>query len=219
MQYQPSEKALTTFVAGARGTGKTAYVVQEIKRQKPTRLMLWDFKHDESLSGLGRDVHNLGDLAKLAGSVSFKARYLVDHSSDIDRQFFWFCKVAWEAGCLLMFVDELPEVSKPGRPPAEWRKCINVGREYRGQDGQRKWLSIIAAAQRPAECDKSIISNADIIHTGRLSFLDDAKYMAKTLGCKPQDLLNLPDLHWLEKKAAEQEYQRGILRFSNRKKA
>lgn len=212
-------KALITFAAGARGTGKTAFVVQEIKRQRAKRLMLWDFKHDRRLMGVGCDVRTLPELARMAGAATFKARYLVDHGQDIDRQFHWFCRIAWEAGCLLMFVDELPEVSKPGRAPPEWRKCVNVGREYRGADGKEKWLSIMAAAQRPAECDKSVISNADVIHTGRLSFLDDAKYMAKTLGCKPEDLLNLPDLHWVEKKASERVHQTGILRFSTQKKA
>lgn len=219
MPYQPSAvKPLVEFVAGARGTGKTAYVVQKINRVKPKRLMVWDYKHDRSLEGIGANVHDLATLAKSANERAFKLRYLVDHGQDIDRQFHWFCTIAWEAGCLLMFVDELPEVSRPGRPPPVWKKCINVGRDYSTEDGARKWLSIMAAAQRPAECDKSIISNADIIHSGRLTFLEDAKQMAKTIGCKPQDLMTLPDLHWIEKQASGQGPERGILQFRNTKK-
>lgn len=207
-------KALVLFACGARGTGKTAWVKQQIQRAKPARLLIWDFKHDESLDGMGTDVRNISALIAAARSPRFALRYMVDYGRDVDAQFDLFCKLAWQVGNLLMFVDELPEVSKPGHPPPEWRKCINVGRSYKGADGKPRALSIIAAAQRPAECDKSIISNADLIHTGRLNNLDDARQMAKTLGCDFRALMNLPDLHWVEKEASKVVFSQGILKFS-----
>lgn len=213
----PSSKPLTIAVFGARGTGKTAHTLQLIRAAKPARLIVWDFKHDPSLEGLGRPFHSLPEFINSLRAPTFASRYLVDHTRDAVEQFDWFCKAAFAAGCLLMFVDELPEVTKANRAPPAWRRCVNVGRDYRDAKGARKWLSIIGAGQRPAECDKSFIGNADVIHTGRLAHLDDAREMAKSLGVDYRDLLALPDLHWVERRAGQIEAERGVLSFGSKK--
>lgn len=120
---------------------------------------------------------------------AFSLRYLVAHQGDIHAQFDVFCKAAWQAGNVVMFVDELPEVTKANKAPPAWRRRVNVGRDYSGADGKRRWLSIIGAGQRPAECDKSFIANADVIHTGRLAHQTDARELAASLGCDFRDLL------------------------------
>lgn len=210
-------KALTLAAFGARGTGKTAWVIQQIKTQHPPRLLIWDFKHDPPLVAIGQPVTSLASLARLADQPAFVLRYLVDHTGpDMHQQFEYFCKIAWAAGNLLMFVDELPEVTKASKAPPAWRRCVNVGREYR-DGGQVKHLAIIGAGQRPAECDKSFISNADVIHCGRLANPDDAREMGKALGVPFTDLMRLPDLHWIEKRADQMDCSRGVLQFADRK--
>lgn len=216
---QAAGKALTVAVFGARGTGKTAWTLQQIEASRPARLIVWDFKHDPGLERLGRAVHSLPDFIRAMNAPAFELRYLVDHSRDVHHQFEFFCRAAWEAGCLLMFVDELPEVTKANKAPPAWRRCVNVGRDYRDAKGARKWLSIIGAGQRPAECDKSFIANADVVHTGRLAYATDAKELAQSLGCDHRDLLALPDLHWIERRAGQIEPERGILRFGVAKKS
>lgn len=212
-----ASKALAIAAFGARGTGKTAWVKQEVARQKPIRLLAWDFKHDPALrEGMGEPVTTLADMARGAGAGRFKLRYLVDHNKDITAQFDLFCRIAWAAGDLTMFVDELPEVTKANRAPPAWRKCVNVGREY-ADAGKIKTLTIIGAGQRPAECDKSFIANCDVIHTGRLGDMGDAKRMAQAWGIKPEELATMPDLAWVEKRADSATLERGILRFSSKK--
>lgn len=212
-----SDKALAIAAFGARGTGKTAWVKQWVKGQKPGRLLAWDFKHDPSLNdGMGDAVLSLGEVAKRAGSKRFAIRYMVDHNKDITAQFDLFCRIAWAAGDLVMFVDELPEVTKANRAPPAWRKCVNVGREYRDA-GVIKRLTIIGAGQRPAECDKSFIANCDVIHVGRLGDMGDARRIAAAWGCNPAELATMPDLAWVEKRADSPELARGILKFSSRK--
>ena len=213
----PSSKALTIAVFGARGTGKTAWITQQLKNAKPPRLILWDFKHDPALEGMGKPYHSLPEFVRSLKGATFASRYLVNHSGDIQKQFDFFCMAAWQAGCLIMFVDELPEVTKANKAPANWRRCVNVGRDYKDAQGNRKWLGIIGAGQRPAECDKSFISNADVIHTGRLSNSADARELAQSLACDFRDLLALPDLHWIERRAGQIEPARGILSFSRKK--
>lgn len=210
-------KALTLAVFGARGTGKTAWTKQTLARMKPSRLIVWDFKNDPALEGVGVVAKSLPAMIAGMKAQRFQFRYQVDHSRPILPQFELFCAAAFLAGNLTMFVDELPEVTKANRAPPAWRRCVNVGRLYRGADGKERSISIIGAGQRPAECDKSFISNADLIHTGRLSHTGDAKELAQSLGCPWRDLLTLPDLHYIERNAGEIEPSRGILTFSKNK--
>lgn len=207
-------KALTIAAFGARGTGKTAWVKQQILAARPPRLMVWDFKHDPGLEDVGRAFHALPEFIQSLKARTFASRYLVNHAGDVPQQFEFFCLAAWQAGCVLMFVDELPEVTKANKAPPAWRRCVNVGRDYRDAAGARKWLSIIGAGQRPAECDKSFISNADVIHTGRLSNAADARELSQSLGCDFRELLALPDLHWIERHAGQIEPARGVLSFA-----
>ena len=208
-----SPKALAIAVFGARGTGKTAWVCQHLQQTNPARLVVWDFKHDPSLKPVGQPFTDLGALIRSMGAPSFQLRYLVNHRGDIDAQFDLWCRACWAAGDLTMFVDELPEVTKPGKAPTAWRRCVNVGREY--QDGGKvKRLSIIGAGQRPAECDKSFIGNCDIVHTGRLGYGADADKMARDMGLPKGALQRLPDLHWVEKRADSIDVVTGVLSFS-----
>lgn len=207
-------KALTWAAFGARGTGKTAWVKQLIAQQRPARLMVWDFKHDPSLEGMGTPYRALPEFIGACREKRFSARYLVDHGRDIHAQFDLFCKAAWVAGDVLVFVDELPEVTKANKAPQAWRQLVNVGREYQ-HGGKVKKVAIIGAGQRPAECDKSFIANADVVHVGRLGNASDAQGMARSWGLQQREFMDLPDLHWREKRADSPEIARGVLSFSN----
>ncbi|WP_137860562.1 hypothetical protein [Variovorax sp. 3P27G3] len=212
-----ASKALAQAAFGARGTGKTAWVKRQIAEARPRRLLVWDFKHDPSLrDGMGAPYTSLPELIRAMKAPGFQLRYLVDHSRDVHAQFELFCQAAYMAGDLLMFVDELPEVTKANKAPPAWRRCVNVGREY-SHGGRIKTLSIMAAGQRPAECDKTFIANCDVIHTGRLGDVADAKRFARSWGVDPAELTNLPDLHWIEKRADTPGIVRGVLSFSGTK--
>lgn len=204
-------------VFGATGSGKTAWTKQHLARIKPRRLLVWDFKHDPALDGLGEPFTELPALIDAARSKTFSLRYLVNHGADFHAQFDVFCRVAWELGDLWLFVDELPEVTKANKAPPAWRRLVNVGRQYQA-GGRVKWISIIGAGQRPAECDKSFIGNADVVHTGRLGDATEAKKIAAAWGLGQRDLIDLPNLHWLEKRADSSEIHRGVLSFSNTEK-
>lgn len=213
-------KALAWAVFGARGTGKTAWIKQLIAGLKPRRLMVWDFKHDPSLQGLGDEHRSMPEFIRAVAAKGFAVRFLPDHQRDMQAQFDLFCQAAWLAGDVLVFVDELPEVTRAGKAPAAWRRLVNIGREYQtGQGGKVKRVSIIGAAQRPAEVDKSFIGNADVVHTGRLGYLSDAKAMSQAMGLRPEEFMHLPDLAWIEKRAESPEVLRGTLSFGNAKPA
>lgn len=206
-------KALTVAAFGARGTGKTAWVKKLIASGDADRLMVWDYKHDHALATVGKPFTSWAAFVGECKKPTFKARYLVSPDHDPHEQFEAFCALAWREGNLLMFVDELAEVTKANKAPATWRKCVNVGRSY---DNGRKCLAIIGASQRPAEVDKSFLANCDVIHTGRLGDVADAKRFAQSWGIDPGELVNLPDLHWVEKRADSPTISRGVLSFTNK---
>lgn len=207
-------KALTIAAFGARGSGKTAWVKQHLDATRPPRLMVWDYKHDHGLSTIGKAYIRWPEFVKACKSQAFQARYLVSPDHDPHEQFAAFCELAWREGNLTMFVDELGEVTKANRAPGAWRKCVNVGRSY---DNGSKALAIIGANQRPAEVDKSFLANCDVIHTGRLGDVSDAKRFAQSWGIDASELVNLPDLSWVEKRADSPDILRGVLVFPNKK--
>lgn len=176
--------------------------------------MVWDYKHDHSLSSVGKPYEKWSEFVRACSGKSFAARYLVSPDHDPHEQFAAFCELAWREGNLTMFVDELGEVTKANKAPGQWRKCVNVGRSY---DNGKKALSIIGANQRPAEVDKSFLANCDVIHTGRLGDVADAKRFAGSWGVDASELVNLPDLSWVEKRADSAVILRGVLTFRNKK--
>jgi hypothetical protein len=206
-----ADKALMAGAFGGRGTGKTTWLKGWIRESGYKRIVIWDYKHDPNLEDMGKPVSDMRELLQVMKRDQFFVRYLVDRQGlcglDKHEQFRFFCLACWEASNLLMFVDELPEVTKANMAPEEWRTCVNVGREYK-IDGVLSALTICIAAQRPSECDKSTIGNCDIIHSGRVRG-NDAKVLAIELGCQASDLVNLPDFHFIELGPGDTTFRRG----------
>lgn len=206
-------KPFRWFACGATGTGKTAWTVQQIKRLAPDRLMIWDPKHDVALADLGTPYASWPDFVRACRAPRFQARYRVSHDHDPHEQFAAFCGLAWREGNVLMFVDELAEVTQASRAPGAWRKINNVGRSY--EDG-KKSISVIGVSQSPMEVDKSFLGNCDLIHTGRLGNIRAAKLFAAQWGIDAAELSNLPPLHWVEKRDVDKGVTRGVLRFDTK---
>lgn len=198
---------------GATGTGKTAWLLQLIAKTRHPRLMVWDYKTDSTLAGLGRGYAAWPEFVRACKASSFQARYLVNWDLDIAAQFEAFCALAWREGNVLVFVDELGEVTRAQKAPPAWKKLVNVGRLY---DNGTKSISIVGASQSPAEVDKSFIGNCDVLHCGRLGNIRDAKLFGGMWGVDPSELANLPNLHWIEKRQDSPTVERGVLSFGKK---
>lgn len=201
---------------GGRGTGKSAWVLQQLEAMNPPRSAVWDFKQDPRLDGWGQAFTDPATLVRAMDAPRFRVRYLVNVEGDVDSQFDTFCRACWLAGNMVLFVDELPAVTRANKAPPAWKQIINIGREYRGADGKVRHLSVIAAAQRPSEVDKTFFDNADVIHTGRVRGAS-ARTLADEMGVPPQQVMGLPDLHWLETRQGVPEVMRGVLSFGSKK--
>lgn len=208
-------KPFTVAAFGAKGTGKTAWSKQMLRASGARRVMVWDFKADADLDDLGQSFTSWREFVAACKRPAFSARYIVSPEHDPNQQFAAFCDLAWREGNVVMFVDELAEVTRASKAPAEWRRCVNVGRNYANGT---KAIAIIGASQRPSEVDKSFIANADVVHCGRLGYINDAKQFAAQWGVDASELANLPNLHWIEKRAACPGVFRGVLTFAGNAK-
>ena len=191
---------------GARGTGKTAWATRQPEYVGARRLVVWDLMREAAHASLPATE----SLAEFIGQLKAKTFRVAFRPSPDDAkreaQFEVWCRACLLAGHLTAHVEELAFVTKPHKAPPAWRRMILLGRH------EPHVLTIIGTSQRPAQVDKEFLGNADVLHVGRLIGAD-AEGPARILGVKPQELENLPDLAWLERRQGDLQARRGELSF------
>ena len=198
------------LVAGFTGSGKSAWVIRQV-RGAP-RLLVWDSMGEWCRRELVRPVPTLRELAALirADLRAPGARFRYGYTGAVTRAGFdGFCRLAWvwlrwRPGATLV-VEELADVTSPGKAPPAWGEIVRKGRHVGAQ--------VYALTQRPAESDKTIVSNAAAIHSGFMGFPDDRAYMARCLDVRLRDIERLRPLDWLERDMRTRELRRGRLVF------
>jgi hypothetical protein len=175
------------------------------------QLLVWDTVGEwQRVKGLTRCA-TLADLHRLVSMNFQKPLHLrAAYVGPISRQHFEvFCTLAWvwmrstPRGVLV--VEELADVTSPAKAPPAWGEIVRKGRHQGGR--------IYALTQRPAESDKTIAGNADIIHTGRLSFPKDRASLAEYLDVPVQDVADLPSLAYIERDMRTRELRTGRVSF------
>jgi hypothetical protein len=125
------------------------------------------------------------------------------------RQFSFLCALAWtlasRAHPVRFVVDELSEFTTATEAPPEWRRLVKRGR--------KQGITILAAAQRPAEIDKTIWSNATLVRAGRLSFAADQAVIAAALDVEVDQVRTLGSLDYLQRDRNSGQLTRGHLTF------
>lgn len=196
------------LVTGATGSGKTVWTRQQVKACR--RLLVWDALGEWSRLGLVLPVDGLGllrgiihqqlDGKRAPARVGYTGPGSVKH-------FEAFCRLAWvwlriAPGALV--VEELADVTTPGRAPAAWGEIVRKGRHYQAQ--------VYAITQRPAESDKTILSNAAAVHCGMMAYPRDRAYMAEVLDVPQREVAALGPLQWIERDMRTRELRRGKVR-------
>jgi len=195
---------------GAAGSGKSTAVKARLSAAPASARIIID--PDGEYGRFGTVAPNLAAavdaLAKNGPDPTVIFRPSFDRAIGI-RQFSFLCALAWryaERGRPLLFVvDELSEFTTASEAPAEWRRIVKRGR--------KAGLSIIAAAQRPAEIDKTIWSNASLVRSGRLNYADDQAVIAAALGVPRDQVAQLGQLDYLEQDRNSGELRHGRLTF------
>lgn len=157
------------LVAGASRSGKTRWVQKRLERWRGP-LLVWDPK-GEYLHGARCET-----VAELAAELKRSRRACFVPGRDLRQSFAWWCVAAWSlrhVAPAVLVVEELADVTPPGRAPGDWGRLLRQGRGL--------GLTIYAITQSPAESDKTTIRNASLIHCCRLGRAQDRAYMAREL--------------------------------------
>jgi len=200
---------LAVLVAGSRGSGKSGWTRQQC--EGAWRLLVWDSVHEWSRDGLVIPVRRLTELHRhVVDDLACPGPFRIGYTGPVNADtFHTFCKLAFvwmkSAPDGVLVVEELADVTSPAKAPEGWGDIIRKGRHYSGR--------IYALTQRPAESDKTIAGNADVIHTGRLSFPRDRKTMAEYLDVPVEEITALESLHWIERDMRDRRLTRGVLDF------
>lgn len=186
------------FYCGATGSGKGVSVREWLTETKPKRLLIWDPLGE--YGGFAVTVTSMADVAKAAKAKAFKVAYCPGPDvRTYEDKFSMFCRIAFAAGNLTMFVEELADVTGPSHAPQAWRQCTKKGRHA--------GLKIGAATQRPADVDKHYLGGCTYIRCFTLRFPADRKAMAGAMGVplvEVDKLMTVEDgratvLNWLER--------------------
>lgn len=181
-------QANITAVMGASGSGKSLFIRGELKRLKPPRLMVWDFKRE--YAEFGQVARSLAEVIQLARARSFRLVFQPSHDpATAKNQFDVFCRIAYAAKRLVFVGEELAFVTNPSYAPPGWSMLTLAGRS--------EGLTIYGASQRPAAIDKNFFGNATAIRTGRLNFKNDIKVLADVLQVPPQQVQALAPLQYI----------------------
>jgi hypothetical protein len=176
-------------VMGATGSGKSAWIKQQLAALQPDRLLVFD--PDGEYSHLARPVPTLRELVQGSALPTFRLAFQPTYDNKLAvRQFKAFCQIAWHRLPCTVVVEELSELVRANGAPAPWARLVKRGRKH--------GATVYAAAQRPAEIDKTFWSNATVIRAGSLAFDDDHATMARALNVPRERVAALGKLEFLE---------------------
>lgn len=208
MANNRAKKANINAIMGASGSGKTSFVMAEIKRLKPSRLLIWDKKGEFEKERYGMPVNKMADVYKLllkAGAAgSFKICYRPrGDQRQYKEQFDRFCKAAFASKNLLFVAEELSDVTTASHAPAGWRELTTQGRT--------EGIIIYGLSQSPAQIDKDFFGNSTLVRTGRLNFDSHIKAMANCMSADKEIIRNLLAGEYIERNMDTGQVKRGKL--------
>jgi DNA helicase HerA-like ATPase len=195
--YGVEAKAHIEAVLGASGSGKSSYVKRLMERARPARMIVFD--PEGEWTGFGTATSNVADvLAGFRAAGADGACRVVFVPSPVPeiavKQFDAVCRIAFHAERMTFIVDELKSVTSPSRSPVGWGMLTGRGR--------KRGIVIYGLSQRPASIDKDFLGNCNYVRSGRLTYAEDQRTVARVLGVKESDIGALPDLGWIRRDMA-----------------
>lgn len=199
-----SRTAAINVVCGSSGSGKSAYVKEQLKQRKRVTI----FDPDDEYDGILK-VTSIGELVDYLARYprgGLKIRYVppasLSQKQRVELFGLWANAAFSWANCTAV-AEELGGVTTPGKAPGGWHTLVSRGR--------KRGVEIFAVMQRPAESDKTVMGNATTIRTGRLARASDAAYLAAEIGVPADVIQGLPDLHYIAKNMRTMEKTQGVL--------
>lgn len=206
-----NRQAEVIAVLGASGSGKTSYVMQELKRLNPARLVVWDTKGEFAREGYAVAVQSISEAIRRMRSPEFRIAFQPSGDADkMKRDFALLTEACFFAKNLVLVAEELSDVTQPQHAAAGWRKCTSQGRT--------EGLTIYGLSQHPANLDKHFFGNCSKVRTGRLNFEAHLRTIANCLGVDKKQIANLRPLEYIERDMVAGVNVSGVLSFDVAKK-
>lgn len=205
-----ASNAQIVAVIGASGQGKGVYIKQRLKEQKWPAILVWSpLEETDGYAGVIAGVAVSSVKALTDALVAGKRRLVLAPKGDLKKAFDDFCRVAWLCTNACIVVEELSQVTSPSWAPAAWKKLSTAGRH--------KGLTLIGASQRPAQVDKDFLGNCTEIRCYGLRYETDAKVMAGVLRVKANDLMDLPQFHYMHRDMYARETVSGVVKVRQKR--
>lgn len=193
------------LACGATGSGKTLWVKEQIATARA--VLIWDAKWEY------RGFRSAATIPELVAAIK-KGPQRIAYTPTRMGDFGAWCKTAHAAaalwGGLAVVVEELADVTSPGKAPEDWGIIIRRGRA--------RGMRLYATSQRPSESDKTIMGNLTLLHVGRMPRLQDARYIQSEIGVTADEIQRLPDRHYVECDARG-TLSRGIVAIPRKRKS
>lgn len=198
---------------GASGVGKGLWIKQHLRRERPARLVVWDYKRE------------YGDFARLAPTLAGVRAGMLGAGADgplrvaycphgvgdkaTRREFEGLCELVYAWGSCTFLAEELSNVTMPGWAPASWRKMSTSGRH--------ESVHIIGTTQSPALIDKAFLANCTLIHCGALREHKHRAAVARSMDIDAARIAGLARFEWIEKDFDSNEVTEGRVRLPTRR--
>lgn len=194
-------------VLAASGSGKGVWIKGELRRLKPARLVVWDYKNEygEFAPQLVSNLETVRQAMVKAGARGpLRIRYKCKPGTSTKQtmaEFEALCRLvqAWES-CVFV-AEELSNVTTPSWAPAAWREMTTGGRHEQ--------VHIIGVAQNPALIDKTFLSNCTLIHVGPLREFRHRQAVARSMDVPIQEITDLQQFEWIERDFDTRTTKRG----------
>lgn len=168
-----SNKPSLRAYIGATGSGKGVSIREHLKAERPARLVIWDPLRE--YGQFGQYVSTIPDLCKAMAAPAFAVCFWPGPEVEkFGPRFDLFCRAVFSAGNCTVHIEELADVTTPSHAPPSWRRITKQGR-HRG-------LRVIAATQRPADCDKAFLSGITYARAFTVRWPKDKKVLAECMG-------------------------------------
>lgn len=195
-----SLKAEHMYFCGNSGTGKSSKIKEMLK--KAPRAIIFD--PDDEYGELPNVVRTTSASELVAAlkkhkNSSLKIAYVAEGVKAFE---FWAnCAFQWR-NCVAV-AEEIADVTTASKAPPAWGRLIRRGRKY--------GILICAVTQRPAEADKTILSNAATIRTGALGRHADREAIAREMDCHVSEIAKLVPLDFIEYRRDDLSLKKGRL--------
>lgn len=185
-------KSTDVFLSlGRRGSGKS-YLAKKIASVYPRRVIfdsLGEFsdEHGDVVLNFDEFCQKIRDTEH---SRSFTIIFQFDPESESHvSEFNQALRILWHRGNVLILIEEIQLYSSPHSMCLWLQNCLLTGRHRN--------IGLIFTTQRPGECHKTIISQANHVFCGSLHEKNDIEYTRSILGSKSYELSSLPERQFL----------------------